>query len=114
MDFTIPYGKPILISVVNAISYKNRKAVDKEKMINDVTSSIDSITDKFVRVDEYDVTHHATRVRSDFFDLDYNNVAISDGYWLLLKPLWRGEHIIERGACSPNSNASTYYNITIT
>lgn len=113
MNFTVPYGKPILISVVNAISYKKHSEVDKEKMINDVISSMDAITDKFVRVDEVDVTKHATRVRSNLFDLDCNNVAVTDGYWLYLKPLWRGQHVIERGACSPNSEASTYYNINI-
>lgn len=119
MDFTIPAEKPILISVVNAINYAkhNSPTLDKSYMETSVKTQIDNIGEKFLRIGDVDFTHRAERVRSGFFDLDYDNIAITDGYWLMLNGLSPGEYEIERGACTTNGGkeetASTHYNIKV-
>lgn len=129
MDFSIPRGKRILISVTNALAtipkdsgiFKQKGAVDAVK------KKMDSVSDTTVYVDDVERSKDAKRIQSVFFDLqdwmyDFKTSkilpakAITDGYWLALKTdeLGPGLHKISR-ACGykDGKTASTAYNIRI-
>jgi len=40
-------------------------------------------------------------------------LAVADGYWLLLEPLSRGEHTLHFRAASPAFSIETTYHLTI-
>ena len=115
LDFTIPQKSAILVSVVNSIAYKrdNEKTRDLQQ---EAKKLIDDVEDKQVVLDGLDMTDKALRVQTGVFDLDYDNIAASDGHWLFLKPntLAKGTHILKRNSCDCNKVlASTYYNLEI-
>ncbi|HBP64057.1 MAG TPA: hypothetical protein DD730_07265 [Desulfosporosinus sp.] len=114
-SFSIPAGKALLFPIINfTTSYAEEPALKTEsELILRAKTDIDDITHKeasidglkLVQVDRY-------RVSSQPFDmtLPENNVfgakagptrAVSDGYWIFLKPLSMGEHTIHAaGSCS--------------
>lgn len=128
-SFSIPEGKSLLFPIINfTTSYAEEPALKTEselilhakKDIDDITykeASIDGI--KLKNVDKY-------RIASQPFDMTFpeNNVfgarpgptrAVSDGYWIFLKPLSLGKHTIHAaGSCSSGkTKVDTTWRITV-
>ena len=128
-SFSIPECKSLLFPIINfTTSYAEEPALKTEselilrakKDIDDITykeASIDGI--KLKNVDKY-------RIASQPFDMTFpeNNVfgarpgptrAVSDGYWIFLKPLSLGKHTIRAaGSCSSGkTKVDTTWRITV-
>jgi hypothetical protein len=112
---TIPFGKPILFPIINFItSYVEEPNLKSEsELITRAKKDMDDIVKKEAVIDGVKVQDvEKYRIQSSVFDLRYpeNNVfelaalptkAISDGYWVFLKPLSAGLHNIHAvGSCS--------------
>lgn len=114
-NYTIPKGKALLFPIINfTTSYAEEPALKTEsELISRAKSDIDDIVNKEATVDGVEL-HEVDkyRVASLPFDitLPENNVfgleagltrAVSDGYWVFLKPLTPGKHEIHAaGSCS--------------
>lgn len=108
----IPFGKSIFFPIINdLISFEEYHNLKTEKELEeyakadlDTTSIIDATVDNFSLQNLRDY-----RVRTHMFEMnypleDYDNIrgtksstprrAISDGYWVCLKPLASGNHIV--------------------
>jgi hypothetical protein len=114
-NYTIPKGKALLFPIINfTTSYAEEPALKTEsELISRAKSDIDDIVNKEATVDGvglHEVDKY--RVASLPFDitLPENNalgleagptLAVSDGYWVFLKPLTPGKHEIHAaGSCS--------------
>lgn len=104
-SFAIDADKAILLSPINWISVsKSREAKFQEEIRKTAKMEIDIVNKESISV-EIDNTiqtrDYCYRASTDIFELD-GNLAISDGYWLFLKPgaLSKGEHSIKSfGSC---------------
>jgi hypothetical protein len=114
-NYTIPAGKSVLFPIINfTTSYIEEPALKTESELKSrAKQDIDDIVNKDVTVDDMELQNvEKYRVQSPVFDLTYpkSNVfglpsgptrAISDGYWVFLKPLSPGMHdIYAAGSCS--------------
>lgn len=109
----IPYGKSILFPIIN---YECCLA-DEPLLANDLQleekckQEIDKIGELYCRVDGQVVHLTQYRIASGAFNIDLpsdnclsvksgKTLMASDGYWLFLQPLPRGEHILQSyGSC---------------
>ena len=113
-SYVIPKGKNIFFPIINFItSYTEEPDLKTEsQLIARATQDIDSIVNKRLIIDGFDLGDvEKYRIRSPVFDLTFpeNNVfdfkpgptkAISDGYWIFLRPLTFGRHdIYASGSC---------------
>ncbi len=120
---TIPRGKGILFPVINYIYVPDSKVADYE-VAQHVKKDIDDIVKLEATVDEMAVP--AYRVRSDpkIFIINIReenklglpvgmNKASADGYWVFLKRLSPGEHMVYfHGSCSGGiRNATAHYQL---
>ncbi len=109
---TIPYGKSILFPVINAfIGSVNNPELQSETDFRTAASKlIDSVTHIRVTIDGKEIPDaDIHRISSPLFNLTYpeNNLfnvianttdkGVSDGYWIFLEPLSKGEHKIHFG-----------------
>lgn len=114
-DYTIPAGKSVLFPIINfTTSYIEEPTLKTESDLKErAKQDIDDIEKKEAIIDGMSVQNiQKFRVQSPTFDLTYcdNNVfglrsgltkAISDGYWIFLKPIPKGKYdIYAAGACS--------------
>jgi hypothetical protein len=128
---TVPSGKAVLFPVmnyeVNPIEYPNLKT--ETEMVREVIRDQDDILNLEVTIDGKNVPFY--RIRSDppVFPLTISRdlieakevpagvktVAASDGYWIFLKNLSKGEHnIFFAGSCSSGArNVRATYNVTV-
>jgi hypothetical protein len=131
---TVPSGKAVLFPVmnyeVNPIEYPNLKT--ETQMIREVIMDQDDILNLEVTIDGKNVPFY--RIRSDppVFPLTISrdlietkevlkgvktiaSEAASDGYWIFLKHLSKGEHkIFFAGSCSSGArNVRATYNVTV-
>jgi hypothetical protein len=102
---TIPAGKALFFPIFNVIAYAEN-GVLSQKDIADSKEFIDNVTVKEVRIDGKKLKNlDKFRVRSKVFvvKLPENNIlgipagptpSLSDGYWMMLKPLPEGKHAI--------------------
>lgn len=116
---TIASGKSIFMPIINWISILNIEGDTEQEMVSIAREKIDAVEYMEVEVDEFKITEDPRKYRatSPFFNitLPKNNVidrfhtvesgvrlkAVSEGYWLFLKPLTRvGEHRIRTAARS--------------
>ena len=125
----VPTGKSLLLPVINYItSYsENPFLKTEEELISDARSNIDDISDKEASIDGVILEHlNRYRVVTGTFRIVFpkDNIygikpgetkAVSDGYWLFLKPLTRGDHCIATyGSClSGRVKIQVKYNITV-
>ncbi|HKQ21320.1 MAG TPA: hypothetical protein VJS91_04725 [Nitrososphaeraceae archaeon] len=117
---TIPAGTSILFPIINCeaniLEYGDK---NENGLIEYVVSHADNMTDKECLVDGEMVP--GLRIASDpkIFEMDVHKenifripksgktIASADGYWVFLKPLEIGEHVIEfHGSCSSGANKS--------
>jgi len=97
--FTIPEDKGILLSPIKYIAAclteKFNPALEKQ-MLDQCEYEMDIIQDMNLFIDCELVSQECSRVRSPFFTLDKKYTAISDGYWLFIKPysLSKGIHTV--------------------
>jgi len=114
-NYTIPTSKSVLFPIINfTTSYIEEPDLKTESELKSrAKRDIDDIVNKEATIDGMEVQNiEKYRVQSPIFDLTYpeNNVfelssgtsrAISDGYWVFLKPLSPGMHNIHvAGSCS--------------
>lgn len=106
--------RPILLPVINFITsfYEEPQLKTELGLVERAKNDIDDITNTWAIVDGLNVPVKDFRVRSSIFNLNLveDNVfgikagvtrAVHDGYWLFLRPLAPGEHIIHVfGSCS--------------
>jgi hypothetical protein len=111
--YTIP-KKPILLPVINFITsfYEEPQIKTEFGLVDRAKKDIDDITLTWAIVDGLSIPVKDFRVRSSIFDLNIveDNVfgikvgvtrAVHDGYWLFLRPLSAGKHVIQVfGSCS--------------
>jgi len=91
----------VLISPINYISVNEDGKATKGEMKKETLFEIDIINkDKIsLKLDGEELGPLCTRVATDFFDT-VNGPAISDGYWVFLKRLEKGEHeLTSFGTC---------------
>lgn len=113
--YTLPSGRAFLIPIINfTTSYSEEPYLKNElDLLNRANRDIDDIVEKFAEVDGQPVYNiEEYRVRTPPFEtfLISNNIfnvtpgqttAVSDGYWIFLRPLSTGTHEIHTiGACS--------------
>jgi hypothetical protein len=103
---TIPAGKAILFPVINAqCSQVQGDGTTERKLRECAVAMIDSVTIVEATVDEIplqDLVDYRVVSPLFSFELPENNIldlkivspSVSDGYWILLKPLQAGEHTI--------------------
>jgi hypothetical protein len=111
---TIPSGKAVLFPVINFVtSYSENPTLKTEaEMISYAKSNIDDITKKEVNMNGISMpVSEEQRVQSPPFDFSFptNNIygvkagqtrGAGDGYWIFLRPLPVGRHIIRTfGSC---------------
>ena len=141
-DFDIPYDKAILMSPIKYICVvptKDFKAnplikdvmpEEKRKGINPDTSlreympmkvdfEMDIIEDMNLFIDGELMSPECSRVRTDFFEVDYGkNTVLAEGYWLFLKPntLEKGLHDVRTfSSCKTGKvQIPQEYHVTIT
>ena len=115
---TLPAGISLLFPVINATtSYSEEPRLKNDyELTSYVKSHIDDILIKEASIDDLDLiiseNHRAQSPPFDFFypeELPKDNIYLAhggntrgagDGYWIFLKPLSKGEHIIRTfGSC---------------
>jgi hypothetical protein len=113
--YTLPLGRAFLIPIINfTTSYSEEPNLKNElDLLNRANRDIDDIVEKFAEVDGQPIYNiEEFRVRTQPFEtfLISNNIfnvtpgqttAVSDGYWIFLRPPSTGTHEIHTiGACS--------------
>lgn len=108
-DFKIKQDKAILLSPMNFIRFTpDIERVQSNEYVRAelkrmVKERMDVIQELQVNLDGKNIGDQLVRVATDFFILDKKMIAISDGFWLFLKPksLEKGEHKIDTfSSCS--------------
>ncbi len=123
--YTIPMGKSVLLPIINyTFCSKDEVSVlnDEDLQIR-AQRDIDDIVEKQALIDGKSILEiEKYRVKTKAFDIIYpeNNVfglskgptrAVSDGYWIFLKPMQAGSHILYvAGSCS---SGKTKLNVTL-
>jgi hypothetical protein len=112
--YDIPEKKAILLPVINFITsfIEEPDLKTEQQLVSRAKEDIDSMVRKRLTIDGTGLTDiEKYRVRSRAFDLTFpeDNIfgfrpgitkAISDGYWIFLKPLSHGRHTIyASGSC---------------
>jgi len=93
--------------------------LDEIGLINNVVAHMELIIQKECFLDGNKIPVQRVRSDPEIFDIDINSenifdipnggktMASADGYWVFLKPLKKGEHLIEfYGSCSSGSRFS--------
>jgi len=112
-DCNIPYGKAILFPIINyECSFADEPTImTKKELQSKCTSEINDIVDIFAYLDGRRINLEKCRVRSRCFKVNIPSdnclnakkgwtSMVSDGYWLFLEPLERGNHVLSTfGSC---------------
>ena len=113
--YVLPSGKALLIPIINfTTSYSEEPTLRTElELLSRANNDIDDITEKFAEIDGHPIYNlEEYRVRAPPFetfvipDNIFNvtpgqTTAVSDGYWIFLRPLSIGMHEIHTfGSCS--------------
>ncbi len=125
----IPSGKALLLPVINYVtSYsENPSLKSEEELFSDARSNINDILNKEASIDGVILEDlNKYRVTSGIFCVVYpeENIygikpgqtkAVSDGYWLFLRPMTCGKHYIDTyGSClAGRVKIEVKYNITV-
>jgi hypothetical protein len=135
---SIPSSKAILFPIINyqANFIEDSKFTEESELKKHVSSDIDDIVKKECFVDGIEVPVYRVSSDPSLFPVEIANdiphgvdgaddgnvvssggitKAVSDGYWVFLKPLSPGKHAIHfAGSCSGGTRKTeTYYNLTI-
>ncbi len=125
----LPYGKAIVMPVINyECSFADEPSITTDWELGEKSKrEIDDIKDVRVKIDEITLEDLSPfRIRSPLFriNLQEGNILgassgstkmISDGYWIIIKPLGFGEHQVNSfGSCrSGKIKIATAYKLTI-
>ena len=125
----VPYGKAIIMPVINyECSFADEPSITTDWELEDKSKrEIDDIKDVRVKIDEITLEDLSPfRIRSPLFmiNLQEDNILgatsgftkmISDGYWIIVKPLGFGEHQVNSfGSCrSGKIKIATSYKLTV-
>ncbi len=133
---TIPYGKSILFPVISVYvtAMDNPEAKTENLLREKTTKAIDIVTHIQSSIDDSEISEadihrissplfNLTYPESNFFNLPANTTdkGVSDGYWIFLEPLSKGEHKIHLGGSvidiTPTGNVNfvtdVIYNLVI-
>jgi len=134
-ECTVPKGKALFFPLVNAVyvndESQGENANEAEKRVA-LAAHLDSACDLTGKLDEESIiiSQSIVRTQSPAFPLiageenilgyaegNVDNEAVADGYWVMLPPLSKGEHVLEfTGArCDPEHpfNVDVKYNLTV-
>jgi hypothetical protein len=121
----IPHRKSILFPIiVSQFSRSEKPNLNYRQLISYTAKDIDHFSLLQVIIDDIFLTDLSQYRIQSYFNLDLidNNIwgikpgptkAASDGFWIFLKPLPLGEHIIKFQGIEPNFRTDVTYNITI-
>jgi len=126
---TVPIGKSILFPVINyeMNSLEIPSLRTESELIKHVTEDIDDIIPPEALIDDQRIPIYRMRSDPSIFTISLlknnpfrvpgggNTRAASDGYWVFLKPLPKGEHdIYFAGSCSAGSRkVKAHYHLTL-
>lgn len=123
---TIPSGKYIMFPLVNWLLFPGKNAsVECEGVKRRIKNMADRIEQLHLEIDgqavqklkryrEATVNCFRLYADSDFSEfLGRTSPAASDGYWVVLKPLSKGKHVIRFGGRQPRFQQNIEYSITI-
>ena len=115
-DLVVPFGKSLFLPVINYIgSYAEENISTESELLEFTNKHLNDMISKHITVDGENVNFN--RIYTTPFDISYgpDNIfdvkpgltrAASDGYWVFLYPMSRGEHDIQiRSSCSSGRNA---------
>jgi hypothetical protein len=113
----VPAGKPIFFPVINGIENAPPDKADEKKLRAEAKAAIDRATDLEATLDgkpitgpgrfrvasgAFTVTGPEKAAEAPFDDIVGKQKAISDGYWLMLRPLSVGKHTLHfKGKLKP-------------
>lgn len=116
--FKVPLGKPLFFPALNNVGLQDLPTDTEASLRNIAVSGIDGITQIHASIDDYKVRlidWPGLRAQSPVFypggktfpdfgicypdpcPSSYNGMVVSDGYWLMVAPLSKGEHVIKYG-----------------
>ena len=120
---TVPEGKYLFIPLINYIVTPSRNSsvrclgvtAEAARMTDPVSALILEVDGK-----RFDGLERHRQATVDCFDLgDYNTIAstsgpaASNGYFVMLRPLPRGKHVINFGGALPSMLQAVTYNLTV-
>lgn len=121
----IPSQKSVLFPIlVSLFSLSDKPSMTHKELATFTAKDIDKASLLDVVIDDLHLEEPSRYRVQNFFNLDFvkNNIwdiragstmAASDGYWVFLKPLSIGKHIINFQGVEPNFKTRVTYNITI-
>lgn len=125
-ECTLPAGKAVLVPIINTerSTAEMRGAIDSqltEFATNDINqvNRLDAIIDgvKILDFKTYRIRtlpFHATISNNNFMQLAPGHTRmVSDGFWILLKPLSVGKHTVHFIGMDPNLQLDVTYNLSV-
>ncbi len=123
---TIPVGKALFFPIINSerCTAEFHDATDS-RLLKLVTNDVDQVTGLGLKVDGVEIQDFARyRVQTPPFHLiisDKNFLEhrpgiarmVSDGFWVLLKPMTTGKHTIQFTGIDPNLQLDVTYDLTV-
>lgn len=123
----IPKNKSIFMPIINWISILHIDGENEKELLEKATHRMDVVGEMVISMNEitFKSPLQKFRIISPFFDVDLpkgniigvepgKRLAISDGYWIFLKPLLTGVDLNSYGSCSSGiTKIGVNYNITL-
>ena len=109
----LPKNKAIFMPIINWISLLHLDGENEKELLDKATQRMNVVGEMVISMNgtTFKSPLHNFRVLSPFFDIDLpednivglepgKRLAISDGYWVFLKPLQTGGYLNSFGSCS--------------
>lgn len=126
-EIKIAYGKNIFMPIINWISFRDDEKQTDEYLKNLAKEKIDSVgkLELYINNKPLDKDLSTYRVQTSIFEMTLPNdnildakqgptQLVSDGYWILFKPLVRNIELNSRGSCSSGiTEIGINYNIVL-
>lgn len=124
----IPKNKSIFMPIINWISILYQDGETEIELLDKATQRMNKIGDMTFSINDVTVKNklHDYRVLSPFFEIELpednivglpagKRLAVSDGYWIFLRPLQGEIHLHSFGSCSSGATKiEAKYEITLT
>jgi hypothetical protein len=125
-ECTLPAGKAILVPIINTErSTAELQGATDSKLVEIATNDINEVNHLDAIIDGVTIhdlktyrtrtlPFHATISNNNFMQLAPGHTRmVSDGFWILLKPLSVGKHTVHFIGMDPNLQLDVTYNLTI-
>ena len=123
----LPKNKSIFMPIINWISIIHHDGETEKELLDKATQSMNIIGEMMISMNGVTLKNdlHNFRVLSPFFDIELpednivglspgKRLAVSDGYWVFLRPLTAGGHLNSFGSCSSGATKiGAHYEITL-